>query len=194
MPSAPRLPTPSRHLPGDLAMWLFILAELSVFALFFALYAVTRYRQPMLFATGQAQLPLLSALVNTLLLISGSASMAAAVRAFAADQLRRGEHCLLATLACGALFVLIKGAEFADKFAAGLTLSSSDFWMFYLSLTFFHFLHVVLGMVIVAAVWFHARRGTYGAANQAGVETAAAYWHMVDLVWVVLFALVYVAR
>ena len=187
MPCAARLPTPSRHLPGDLAMWLFILAELSVFALFFALYAVTRYRQPMLFATGQAQLPLLSALVNTLLLISGSASMAA-------DQLRRGEHCLLATLACGALFVLIKGAEFADKFAAGLTLSSSDFWMFYLSLTFFHFLHVVLGMVIVAAVWFHARRGTYGAANQAGVETAAAYWHMVDLVWVVLFALVYVAR
>ena len=81
MSCAPRLPTPSRHLPGDLAMWLFILAELSVFALFFALYAVTRYRQPALFAAGQAQLPLLSALVNTLLLISGSACVARAVEA-----------------------------------------------------------------------------------------------------------------
>ncbi|WP_230368640.1 cytochrome c oxidase subunit 3 [Paludibacterium denitrificans] len=66
--------------------------------------------------------------------------------------------------------------------------------MFYLSLTVFHFLHVVLGMVIVAAVWWMSRDGRYGPGRMDGVETAAAYWHMVDLVWLVLFALVYVAR
>ena len=67
----------SRHVPGDLAMWLFILAELAVFALFFALYGVHRARQPALFAQGQASLRLGSALVNTLLLIAGSAAVAA---------------------------------------------------------------------------------------------------------------------
>ena len=184
----------SRHVPGDLAMWLFILAELAVFALFFALYGVHRARQPALFAQGQASLRLGSALVNTLLLIAGSAAVAASVRAFAANQLARGARLLGWTWLSGAVFLLLKGEEFAHLFAAGASLSSDDFWMFYLSLTVFHFLHVVLGMVIIAAVWLRARRGAYGAVDHVGVETAAAYWHMVDLVWVVLFALVYVAR
>lgn len=191
--AAPGLAAPPR-VPGDLAMWFFILAELTVFGIFFAVYGVARQRDAALFAAGQAQLLLWPALLNTLLLIAGSATVAAAVRAFAANLVASGRRYLLATLLLGGGFVLLKGWEFATKFAAGITLSSSDFWMFYLSLTFFHFLHVILGLVIVAAVYLHARRGTYDAANHDGVETAAAYWHMVDLVWVVLFALVYVAH
>ncbi|MDC7711876.1 cytochrome c oxidase subunit 3 [Vogesella indigofera] len=191
--ATPGLAAPPR-VPGDLAMWFFILAELAVFGIFFAVYGVVRQRDAALFAAGQAQLLLWPALLNTLLLIAGSATVAAAVRAFAANLVASGRRYLLATLLLGGGFVLLKGWEFATKFAAGITLSSSDFWMFYLSLTFFHFLHVILGLVIVAAVYVHARSGAYDAANHDGVETAAAYWHMVDLVWVVLFALVYVAR
>ncbi|GGX92733.1 cytochrome c oxidase subunit 3 [Vogesella alkaliphila] len=182
------------RVPGDLAMWFFILAELAVFGIFFAVYGVARQRDAALFAAGQAQLLLWPALINTLLLIAGSATVAAAVRAFAANLVVSGRRYLLATLLLGGSFVLLKGWEFATKFAAGITLSSSDFWMFYLSLTFFHFLHVILGLVIVAAVYRNACRGAYDAARHDGVETAAAYWHMVDLVWVVLFALVYVAH
>lgn len=88
----------------------------------------------------------------------------------------------------------MKGYELVGKAVQGITLSSNDFWMFYLSLTVFHFLHVVLGMVIVAAVWWLARDGRYQPGAMDEVETAAAYWHMVDLVWLLLFALVYVAR
>ncbi|WP_217450712.1 cytochrome c oxidase subunit 3 [Vogesella oryzae] len=183
-----------RTVPGDLAMWFFILAELAVFGLFFAIYGVVRARQPALFAAGQAGLSRLSALGNTLLLIAGSGTMAAAVQDFAAGRSRRGTRWLLATLLCGGGFLLLKGAEFGGHLAAGITLSSNDFWMFYLALAGFHYLHVVLGMVIIAAVYRAARQGRYDAANHAGVETAAAYWHMVDLVWLVLFALVYVAR
>lgn len=192
--STASLATGERQIPGDLAMWFFILAELLVFGIFFAAYGVVRGRQAALFAQRQAQLALLPALLNTLLLIGSSATVAAAVRAFAVDALRCGQRYLLATWLLGAVFVAIKLWDFANKFAAGISLSSDDFWMFYLSLTFFHFLHVVLGMVMVAAVFFNARRGAYHAASHGGVETVAAYWHMVDLVWVVLFALVYVAR
>jgi nitric oxide reductase NorE protein len=66
--------------------------------------------------------------------------------------------------------------------------------MFYLSLTFFHFMHVIMGMVILGAVALKARRGGYSAAQHTGVETGASYWHMVDLVWLILFPLVYVMR
>ena len=66
--------------------------------------------------------------------------------------------------------------------------------MFYLSLTVFHYMHVVMGMVILAAVAVKARAGAYSAAEHTGVETGTAYWHMVDLVWLILFPLVYVMR
>lgn len=183
-----------RTVPGDLAMWFFILAELAVFGVFFAVYGVVRARQPALFTAGQDALARLPAIINTLLLIAGSGAVALAVQDFAAGRGRRGQRWLLATLLCGTAFLLIKGQELAGKLAAGITLSSNDFWMFYLSLSGFHYLHVVLGMVIIAAVYLRARKGAYDAANHVGVETAAAYWHMVDLVWLVLFALVYVAH
>ena len=87
------------------------------------------------------------------------AAVAASVRAFAVNQLARGARLLGWTWLSGAVFLLLKGEEFAHLFTAGVSLSSDDFWMFYLSLTVFHFLHVVLGMVIIAAVWLRARRG-----------------------------------
>ncbi|CUA82347.1 MULTISPECIES: cytochrome c oxidase subunit 3 [Gulbenkiania] len=187
-------PVEEKRVPGDLAMWCFILAELAVFGVFFLAYGVARRQAPALFAAGQARLHLAPALFNTLLLIAGSATAAAAVRAFSANRQRAGRWLLAATLGSGCVFVVVKLGEFAERLKAGITLSTDTFWMFYLSLTFFHFLHVLLGMVILAAVWWMARDGRYRPGSLDGVETAAAYWHMVDLVWVVLFALVYVAR
>jgi nitric oxide reductase NorE protein len=184
----------NRHVPGDLAMWCFILAELAVFGVFFLVYGYHRWRDPALFAGGQQHLGLLLPTLNTLLLLAGSAAIVAAVRAFAQDRQASGRRWLMLTMVAGGGFLVLKAFELGGKFAAGITLSSSDFWMFYLSLTVFHFLHVVLGMVIVAAVWWQARDGRYRGESITGVETAAAYWHMVDLVWIVLFALVYVAR
>ena len=75
-----------------------------------------------------------------------------------------------------------------------MSLSTNTFYMFYLSLTVFHFMHVILGMVILVAVALKAGRGGYSAREYTGVETGASYWHMVDLVWLILFPLVYVMR
>ncbi|MEO5344090.1 MAG: cytochrome c oxidase subunit 3, partial [Gammaproteobacteria bacterium SHHR-1] len=96
--------------------------------------------------------------------------------------------------AMGALFLVIKSTEYAHHFGMGINLSTNKFYMFYLSLTFFHFMHVILGMVILMAVAFKARAGDYSAEEHDGVETGASYWHMVDLVWLILFPLVYVMR
>ena len=94
----------------------------------------------------------------------------------------------------GSIFLVIKMIEFYGKFSEGINLSTNTFYMFYLSLTFFHFMHVILGMVILTAILLKARQGGYSAKNHTGVETGASYWHMVDLVWIILFPLIYIIR
>ena len=182
----------TRYPPGDLAIWIFILAELSVFAIFFAAYAFTRMNNPELFNLYQANLDRGAALINTLALITSSYFV---VRALAAIRVGEGERCarwLGLAILMGLVFLGVKGLEYAHHFGQGITLSTNRFYMFYLSLTFFHFMHVILGLVILLAVALKARKGDYDAQEHTGVETGASYWHMVDLVWLILFPLVYV--
>ncbi|MCB1908722.1 MAG: cytochrome c oxidase subunit 3 family protein [Rhodocyclaceae bacterium] len=178
--------------PGDLAVWFFILAELLVFAVFFIAYAVARTHDVALFAVMQQTLDPDAGALNTVLLVSSSWCVARAVLAVDGARLRTGARWLLAALACGGGFLLVKGLEYADKFAEGIGLSTNTFYMFYLSLTFFHFMHVVLGMLVLAVLWHGVRRGHYRRGRLSGLESGAVYWHMVDLVWLVLFPLVYV--
>jgi nitric oxide reductase NorE protein len=185
---------PRRYPPGDLAIWIFILAELSVFAAFFAAYAFGRLGQVELFNAYQQTLDRRSALINTLALITGSYFVVRATAAIREDDSRGCFDWLLAALGMGTLFVVLKSAEYAHHLGEGIHLGTNRFYMFYLSLTFFHFMHVLMGMVILAAVALKARRGGYSAAEHTGVETGGAYWHMVDLVWLILFPLVYVMR
>ncbi|HNB64390.1 MAG TPA: cytochrome c oxidase subunit 3 family protein [Rhodocyclaceae bacterium] len=187
-------PAPAAAPPGDLAIWFFILAELLAFGVFFAAYAFARARHPDLFDSMQATLDRRAGAVNTLLLITGSFCVARAVEAAGRDRSATAARWLAGGLVCGAGFLGVKGVEYAAKFGAGINLSTNTFYMFYLSLTFFHFMHVILGLVILAVLWVQTRRGAYGAGRMNGLESGAAYWHMVDLVWIVLFPLVYVMR
>ena len=180
--------------PGDLVIWIFIMAELLVFGIFFAAYAFTRANHVELFNTYQATLDQNAALINTLALITSSYFVVRAVAAIKIDDSKSCFRWLLATLFMGMVFLVIKSVEFQHHFSQGINLSTNTFYMFYLSMTFFHFLHVILGMVILIAVALKARAGRYSAREHDGVETGASYWHMVDLVWMILFPLVYVMK
>ncbi len=184
----------NRYPPGDLVIWIFILAELLVFAAFFSAYAFTRMNNVELFNEFQQTLDRQAALINTFALITSSYFV---VRAVSAIREGNKQHCvrwLLAALAMGVVFLLVKGGEYAHHFGEGINLSTNTFYMFYISLTFFHFMHVIMGMVILAAVAVKAHNGGYSAEEHTGVETGASYWHMVDLLWLILFPLVYVMR
>ena len=175
-------------------MWIFILAELLVFAIFFASYAFARSYNVALFNEYQQTLNRNIGAANTVILITGSLFVVLAVQAIRNGMVILCRNWLLAAVGMGLLFLVLKIIEFADKFSHGISLSTNTFYMFYLSLTFFHFMHVILGMVILAAVAWKTGRGEYSIINHTGVETGASYWHMVDLVWIVLFPLVYVIR
>lgn len=187
-------PPTAKRLPGDLAIWFFILAEMFAFAVFFASYAFARAHDVELFNTYQQTLDRNAGALNTLLLITASWFVVLAVQAaHRDDQMAISRNIALGFL-CGGGFLVVKVFEYAAKFGAGISLSTNTFYMFYISLTFFHFMHVILGMVILGVLWVQSRNGAYGSHNAHGLESGAAYWHMVDLLWIILFPLVYVMR
>ena len=188
-------PAPAGYYPpGDFALWIFIFAELLVFGVFFLAYAFARSANVELFNESQLQVNQLSGAINTLILITSSYFVVRAVAAIRMDDSRRCVHWLNAAIALGALFLVIKMVEFYQADSAGISLDTNLYFMFYLSLTFFHFMHVIMAMVILVAIVLKARKGGYSARDHTGVETGASYWHMIDLLWIILFPLVYVIR
>ena len=181
-------------LPGDLAIWFFIFMELLVFGIFFIVYAVMRLQNIEMFNQYQLTLNRELGAANTLLLITSSYFVVRAVHAIRLNDVDKCIFWIYAALGGGIGFLILKSVEYYDKFSAGISLSTNTFYMFYLSLTMFHFLHVILGMIILFAVAIKAKRGAYSAQNHVGVESGASYWHMVDLVWIILFPLVYIIR
>lgn len=182
------------RLEGDLAVWLVILAEMLAFAVLFLSYAFARTLDVELFDTSQATLDVRLGGINTALLVSGSWCV---VRAIQAIKLDAREHCigwLFAALLCGSGFVGIKLFEYSAKWDAGLDLSSNTFFMFYFLLTGFHFFHVIAGMIFLGILMFKTWQGHFGSHDFHALETGGAFWHMVDLLWIVLFPLIYVMR
>jgi nitric oxide reductase NorE protein len=186
--------SPDNRLPGDLAIWFFILAEMLAFAVFFAAYAFARAHDVELFNHYQQTLDRNAGALNTVLLVTGSWFVVLAVQAAHRDDQKAISRNIALGFLCGGGFLAVKVFEYAAKFGAGISLSTNTFYMFYISLTFFHFMHVILGMVILAVLWVQSRNGAYGSHNAHGLESGAAYWHMVDLLWIILFPLVYVMR
>lgn len=170
------------------------MAELLTFGILFLSYAFARSLDVELFNESQRTLNLNAGALNTLLLITGSWCVASAVHAVRADRSVAGARWLVLALVCGSGFVAIKMHEFAGKIEAGIDLSTNTFYMFYILLTAFHFFHVIFGMVFLLILWFKTRQGAYGSHNYHALESGAAFWHMVDLLWIVLFPLVYVMR
>ncbi len=181
-------------LPGDLAIWFFIMAELLVFGLFFIVYVFVRSNNLELFNSSQLELHRIAGVINTIALITSSYFIALAVHYIKQNNVKRTGIMYLLALAMGLVFVVVKMWEYSHVFGAGIHLSTNTFYTFYISLTFFHFMHVMMGMIILASNYWFLRQGKYSAEDHIGIETGASYWHMVDLVWIVLFPLVYVIR
>lgn len=182
------------YLPGDLVVWLLVLLELLTFTILFVGFAGARLWQPEVFAQGQASLDLQSGAINTVLLITASACAALALHAVRQGQHRPGAHWLLGALLFGLGFIVSKSLEYAAKWQEGLDVANNTFAMLYVGLTGFHFLHALVGCLFFALLWWPTYQGRYGPGNCRTLETVTVFWHMVDLLWMVLFPLVYVLR
>lgn len=186
---------PAPRLSGDLFIWYVILLEGATFGVLFGAFAFTRVRHLELFNAGQQQLDLSAGAINTALLLTASWCVARAVLAVRDGARAAALRWLAAGMAGGLGFVALKLKEYADKADQGIGLGQDNlFFDFYYILTGFHLLHVLAGLLALGLVGAGLWRQRAGALNGHALETAAAFWHLVDLLWLVLFPLVYVMR
>jgi len=183
--------TDARQLPGDLAVWIFIFAELAVFGIMFIGFAVARSLDPTTFHAGREVLHPWIGLLNTAALITASYLVATAVHQL--RDRRSGAHWRLwFAIAVSGIYTVGKLYEYVNLYSQGYNLSTDTFFMFYFFLTFFHFMHVILGQVVLVVLAVKVGNGDYDGSDMNGMESGASYWHMVDLVWLVLFPILYV--
>jgi nitric oxide reductase NorE protein len=181
-----------RHLPGDSGMWLFVLGDMFFFLVYFVIFMVYRHWHPALFLDSQRHLDLTGGVVNTLVLLASSCLVALAVLTVrAGGNLKRASMLVTAAAGCGVLFMAVKAYEWIQLTHDGYTFPHNDFFMFYFALTGVHLFHVLIGLVVLGVVQREIRSPRV---RPHVVEAGATYWHMVDLLWVVLFALLYVMR
>jgi nitric oxide reductase NorE protein len=183
----------SRRLPGDEGVWLFITADSFMFTLFFSSFIYERTKNAELFNASQRALNPAIGAMNMLFLLSASWFVVLAVDAAKKGLQRPLLNCLAMALACGAAFATAKVLEYRDKVAHGITMLTNDFYMFYFALTGLHFVHLVIGMVVLGVLLSKARSGIGGRYIHY-LESGASYWHMVDLLWIMLFPMLYLVR
>ena len=193
MPTASQETTePARFVPGQPDMWAFVLFEALLFTAYFTVYMVCRTRSVDLFLQSQAHLDLRVGGFNTLVLLASSWSVARCVQAARERSFRAALTNAFLTMLFGFVFLVSKVLEWAREIDTGFTFTTNEFFSFYYFLTALHFLHLLIGFVflgiVVYQLWSPARR------SQELVETGATYWHTIDFLWVVIFALLYVMR
>lgn len=188
-------PRPDRaSIPGDAGVWVFILADMCAFAVFFALFAAGRIAQPALYEASRQQLDLGLGLANTVILLTSGAFMANAARTARAGDRAATVRGLAVALAVGSLFAISKVFEWSAKLNHGIGLTTNEFFTYYFVFTGIHFLHFVVGIAVIAVLISRTRSQPMDATATRWIEAGGAYWHMVDLLWIVLFAMLYLLR
>jgi cytochrome c oxidase subunit 3 len=174
-----------------LGMWLFLATELLLFGGLFTAYAIYRAKYGEMFFESHKELNVQLGAINTLILIFSSFTVAVGVTA-----IQRGNRKLLSlmlaiTIICGLLFGVNKYFEYSAKFHHGIFPSTNIYFGLYFMMTGLHMLHVLVGVAILFILLILNLRGRFSKDNYTGIEVGALYWHLVDLIWIYLFPLLY---
>ena len=195
---------------AKLGMWLFIAQEILFFSAVFLAYFVFRYWYPEGFLEAHYLLSIPMGATNTVVLLTSSLTMALAVRAAQIGDQRQLKLQLIATIALAGVFMVIKYFEYSEKVTKGLLpfeIGGTDYFTYqglpeggrlffalYFFMTGLHGLHIVIGIGILFWIYLRAAKGHFGPAYNAPVENTGLYWHLVDLIWIFLFPLLYLVK
>jgi len=172
-------------------VWVFIFMELLAFGLAFIVFAALRAKSLSVFESSQAELNQTLAVLNTLVLLTSGYLVVLANGSYDRGDDRHASRWLGGAISLGCVFVIVKAVEYRDKIAHGLTTGVNQFFDFYWLLTAFHLFHVLLGVLVLTYMARKIRRGQPFEALDFNLKTGSAFWHMCDLIWVLLFPLLY---
>ena len=190
--SQPPAPTDSMLRAGQVpGVLVFVIADMIVFCMLFVGFMIERRSKLAVFDASAATLDVGLGMLNTLILVTSGLCVVLAVHAARSGQRAATRGWLLASMVVGIGFGVTKVAEYGSKIGHGITMHTNDFYMFYFALTGAHFLHFIGGMIALAALWFMAGREPVNCRLFGLIESGALYWHMVDLLWIFIFPMLY---
>lgn len=181
----------ARSLPGEQGVWVFILIDMSFFCVLFASFVHERAGAAELFFSSQQSLDVHLGLINTVVLLTSSWLVALATDTAPGKPRGKIRSLLGMAALCGAAFAAIKIAEYTTLIRAGISPVTNDFFMFYFFISFIHLVHVLAGIVVLTMVVRKRGGEPLLVSERNSLDSAASYWHMVDLIWVLIFAMLY---
>jgi len=188
---------------AKLGMWIFLLTEILLFGGLFLAYSVYRAWNPDMFYNAHKHLDISLGTLNTVVLISSSVTMALAIRFMQIDKKKHTAAFLLATLILASIFLVVKYFEYAHKFHLGqlpgkyYTYTGIEgtnphiFFSIYFAMTGLHGIHVIAGMSVITWLLIRTMKGAFSSSYYTPIELAGLYWHLVDMIWIFLFPLLY---
>jgi cytochrome c oxidase subunit 3 len=196
-PSAAPQPQPQVHIPtkaeienSKFAMWLYLASEVVIFGSLIAVYAVFRLNNPDVVKAVHEELGILLVSFNTFLLLASSWAMVMGLREIKRNNQQGLVRWIGLTALLGTVFVGLQYVEYMELAHAGIHLGT-EFGMRFYAPTAFHGAHVIVGVLWALRVMWRGRQGIYGPRNYLAVEIFGLYWHFVDVVWIILFTLIY---
>jgi len=176
--------------PGGILMWIIIFLELITFGMAIVSFVYFGKQNPELYHQSRLQLNTTFGAINTVFLLTSGFFMANAVHQFKENNIHKSSFYFKLTMLGGLFFIILKSIEYYHKMDAGISIDTNIFFSFYWMLTGFHVIHVIMGLVILS--WTN-----YGMKNKNSdttiedVEACGAFWHLCDLIWLLLFPVLY---
>jgi len=178
--------------PGGILMWFIIILELFTFLGAALVFVVYRKDMLQVFSESKAMLNPIIGTINTIVLITSGYFMALSVNKLREDNLNKSALFMLIGLVLGIAFLAIKGMEYYHKIELGIGFNYNTFFTFYWLMTGFHFVHVLFGVGLLGYMYFAIKKGKYSSKELFDVEASATYWHMCDLIWILIFPIFYI--
>jgi nitric oxide reductase NorE protein len=179
------------RVPGEEGIWVLVIGDLFIFSIFFLVFSYARAGAPDVFSAGHLVVDRQLGLLNTFLLLTSSLFVAIGVNRII-EQRGSAKRLFDLAIVCGIGFVVVKLFEYNAKIDAGYTPASNDFFMYYFIFTGIHLLHVVIGLLVLFFMREAAKSGDIPDGKVSAIECGGIFWHLVDLLWIVLFALFYI--
>lgn len=177
--------------PGSEGLWTFVFIDMVVFLLMFVTFMSDRLGKSALYSASQLQLSVSLGLGNTLILLTSSWMVVEAVRSARARAAREVSRYLGIAVLLGVAFVANKILEYSSKVHGGITPATNAFYSYYYFITFVHLMHVIAGVGFLAYFRTRARAQAGRAVFQRRLENVGLFWHFVDVLWLFIFALLY---
>ena len=178
------------HPPGGILLWIIIFLELLTFGMAIIAFLVSSRSELSLFHESRLQLNITLGSCNTIILICSGYYMAKAVNYFKENDSKRFSSSLHLTMLIGSLFIVLKSIEYYYKIKNNLLIDTNTFFTFYWLLTIFHLIHVIVGIIILIVIRYKTKQQPH-IITIDDVEAAGAFWHMCDLIWLLIFPLLY---